>query len=91
MRNHRNISQKAKQDHPLTAYISFEALKKLCRYYGGTKLEIDLCTKLIRHQRNQLILEAIEKGTTHSQLARQYKISERQIRRIKQQSAVIKS
>ena len=42
---HLNIPQNPKESHFLAAVIDFQQFKKLCAYYGGTVLEIDLCTK----------------------------------------------
>jgi N-acetylglucosamine-6-phosphate deacetylase len=83
---HLNIPKKAKQDHQLLAYLRIETLEKLCHYYGGTKLEIDLCSHIINQQKQQLILTAIAAGHTNAQLARQFNTTERNIRRIKQLS-----
>jgi hypothetical protein len=86
---HLNIPKKAKPQHPLVSCIGFAAFKKLCHYYGGTPLEIDLCADLIRQHKQQLIIEGINAGMTHAQLARQFGTTERQIRRIKQRTRCV--
>lgn len=81
---HLNIPKKARADHPMSELIGIEAWGKLCHYYGGTMLEIDLCAKVINHQKQQLILDGVNNGKTNAQLAREFHTTERQIRRIKQ-------
>jgi hypothetical protein len=76
---HLNIPKKAKSQHPLVSSIGIEAFEKLCCYYGGTKLEIDLCSDLINQKKEQLILAALKAGKTNAQLARQFNTTERQI------------
>jgi hypothetical protein len=83
---HLNIPKRAKSNHALVCCIGFEELEKLCHYYGGDKLEIDLCHHIISQQKQQLILAGIQSGKTNAQLARQFNTTERQIRRIKQRS-----
>ena len=49
---HLNIPKKAKPQHRLVSCIGFAAFEKLCHYYGGTPLEIDLCTHIIKQHHN---------------------------------------
>lgn len=83
---HLNIPAKAKPDHKLVAYIGLPAFEKLCYYYAGTKLEIDLCAGIINKQKEQLIINGITAGRTNAVLARQFGTTERQIRRIKERT-----
>jgi hypothetical protein len=70
----------------LVAYIGLPAFEKLCHYYAGTKLEIDLCAGIINKQKEQLIINGIAAGRTNAVLARQFGTTERQIRRIKERT-----
>lgn len=81
---HLNIPKNPKPTHYLVDMIGFVAFEKLCHYYGGDKLEIDLCVNLISEHKRQLILAGVKNGKTNAQLARQFNTTERQIRRIKQ-------
>lgn len=83
---HLNIPKTAKPRHKLLAFISFDDFQKLCQYYGGTPLEIDLCAHIINRQKKQLIMADIEAGMTNATVARKYETTERNIRRIKQQA-----
>jgi hypothetical protein len=54
----------------------------LCRNYGGETLAIPRCHKVILAHRAQVILQARKAGTKISELARQYKMTERNINKI---------
>lgn len=81
---HLNIPKNPKPTHRLVDVIGFIAFEKLCRYYGGGQLEIDLCANLLNKQKQRLILNGVAQGKTNAQLAREFRTTERQIRRIKQ-------
>ncbi|MCX7069234.1 MAG: hypothetical protein NTW85_16300 [Methylococcales bacterium] len=81
---HLNIPKKLKHNHLLVSLIDFSVFEKLCKYYGGTVLEIDLCTRFFCHQKQLLIMDSVKLGMTNAQLAKQFNTTERQIRRVKQ-------
>lgn len=83
---HLNIPATAKPQHKLVAYVGMVAFTRLCHYYAGTKLEIDLCAGIINKQKERLILDGIASGKTNAALAREFSTTERQIRRIKQRT-----
>jgi Mor family transcriptional regulator len=80
---HLNIPKRANPSHKLCTVIQPSEFAKLCAYYGGTVLEIDRCTALLKNVKHRLILEEFNNGMTNAELARKYQTTERQIRRIK--------
>jgi hypothetical protein len=88
---HLNVPNKAKATHNLALLIGLEALKKLCAYYGGTKLEIDFCRKVLSYQKLLDVQKGVQAGMTGSQLAKQFNTTERNIRRMKQRCKVMNS
>jgi hypothetical protein len=83
---HLNIPKKAKPNHKLTAVITLGSLEKLCAYYGGTPLEIDLCANIISQQKKLLIMADVKAGFSNAVVARKFNTTERNVRRIKQKS-----
>ncbi len=85
---HLNIPQNPKELHFLATIIDFQQFKKLCAYYGGTVLEIDLCTRFFGYQKNQLIFNDMQNYKNQSEIAQKYKMTERNVRRIKKQFSI---
>jgi Mor family transcriptional regulator len=85
---HLNIPKNPKESHFLAAVIDFQAFKKLCAYYGGTVLEIDLCTRFFGYQKKQLIFNDMKNCKNQTEIAQKYKMTARNVRRIKQQFSV---
>jgi hypothetical protein len=81
---HLNIPHKAKSTHSLAVLIGLDLFKKLCAYYGGTKLEIDFCQKALNYQKLLDVQKGVQAGMTGSQLAKQFNTTERNIRRMKE-------
>ncbi|MFI3218366.1 MAG: helix-turn-helix domain-containing protein [Methylococcales bacterium] len=83
---HLNIPKKARLNHKLCSVIGLVSLEKLCAYYGGTPLEIDLCANIISQQKKLLIMMDVKAGVSNAVVARKFNTTERNVRRIKQKS-----
>lgn len=79
-----DITKKANPSHRIAKLIGLEAFKKLCAYYGGTRLEIDMNHNLLRHQKRLAIKKGKQEGKTNGELAVQFNCTERYIRRTMQ-------
>jgi len=69
-------------DTILSEILEPEALERLCRELGGRTLDTPKADKIWRQVRDAAIREARAAGATHWALARQYRLSRRQIQNI---------
>ncbi len=83
------IPKNPKPEHALAQLIGLADFKKLCHFYGDTALEIDRCAAAIRAMRNHKIIEE-SVNLTDRQIARKYHMTERHIRRIRNESPLPK-
>ena len=72
-----------KPGHWLIEILGEEAAQKLCLAFGGAEhFDVPLNTRGIRAERNRRIIERRSQGLSHSKLAREFKTTERNIRKI---------
>ena len=67
--------------HDLVDTIGIEAFKKLIKNYGGSSLYIPNENSILKPIRNRLIKKHFN-GNNYKELAKEYKISEMQVRNI---------
>ncbi|GBL46460.1 hypothetical protein SFMTTN_2274 [Sulfuriferula multivorans] len=75
-----------KPEHPLCQLLGQEIAQKLAGEFSGLSVEIPRGVKLLIRQRNTLIFADRALGISHRQLALKYRLTERSIREILNQS-----
>ncbi len=73
------VPERFKPDWALVPLIGHAAAVKLVEKYHGEKLDMPKCEEALRLMRNRLIVESAK---TQAELAREYNLTERQIRNI---------
>ncbi len=67
----------------LKGTISDESIKRLCAVYGSNRIYLPKLDKLTVTERNREILRQLSAGTRTKEIARKFKLSVRQVRRVK--------
>lgn len=73
------IPSRYKESHKLAQYLGCDAFKKLWREFGGLSVQIPMGTRAISKARNRMIKAKRQHNSTGAQLARDYKLSQRQV------------
>lgn len=70
------------ENHNLAKLIGIESASRLCEAYAGERIDIPKADCWWRAVRNKLMIEARSRGVSQSNLAREYALTERQVRKI---------
>ncbi len=76
------VPMRYRADHWLARLIGEEAARALIDHYGGDRIEVPRCAAALRAQRDRAILDAWRRGHSQARLARQYRLTERGVRKI---------
>ncbi|MDR2172666.1 MAG: hypothetical protein LBE32_00405 [Burkholderiales bacterium] len=66
----------------LAEVVGEDALMKLCRFYGDTRMNVPFCRGAMMQIRNVEIVHAYDSGTSLNELVDRYGISHRQLQNI---------
>lgn len=69
-------------DHALVEAVGRQAANAIASAYAGERLEVPRAVALMRELRNREMRAAAAEGATQPELARQYRLTQRQIRTI---------
>lgn len=69
------------EGHRLNQVIGVDALKRLCREYGGTKIMMPMMTAELRWRRDSALMARRESGASAAQTAREFGMCQRAAQR----------
>lgn len=69
-------------DHPLVTALGADGASRFCAHFGGELLSIPRAARALQCLRNRELVAAYDAGVSATSLARSYRITLRQVRRI---------
>lgn len=76
------VPQQVRVDHPLVALLGIDLATKMVRAFGGMMLQPAICTALRVGERDEAIRAMRASGVSVQAIAREFRISDRQVRNI---------